>query len=493
MFDGGGMRMLHPMTILIEFANVVRRFLGALIIFVILRMTRGDGDFSDLPLIAFGLFGVLAAVARYMSVRFGVVDNVLTIKSGIVYKQTRTIPIDRIQNINITRTVLHRLVGVADLKIETAAGAGAEAELSALGVEDAEALRKDLTQRKEPSATAIEFELPVEPDYTIYRASLRDLFFAGATQNRAGAVVGAAVGALFLFGQGGRFVPDLILRFEQWVGAAIAGWKIWIGVIFLLLLVGWIVSVVQTLVAYYGFRLELKDRRLHRAYGLTTQHEGMIPLGRVQFVRLIEPFIQRRLGYGQLSVETAGSINEKEAGGTALIAPIVPLEQSWSLAEQALDQPRLQPEEWKRPSIAAFYRGWIGGTFWIATMAAVATIWDRNVGLAFVGLSPFIALFLAWRSYRALGYARTEGFVLFRWGIWTRHTAIVPEAKIQTATAAQGPLQQKLNLASLSLTTAALGRGAVSIPDMPLEDALTYASDFAATADQSPLFAHDGV
>ncbi len=74
---------------------------------------------------------------------------------GVVFKKYVTIPYERIQNVDIYRGILARLLGLSDLWIQTAGmstgfgsyGAGVEGRLPGLTIEDAEKLRDELIKR----------------------------------------------------------------------------------------------------------------------------------------------------------------------------------------------------------------------------------------------------------------------------------------------------------------------------------------------------------
>lgn len=81
---------------------------------------------------------------------------------GVVYKKYVTIPYDRIQNVDIYRGILARVLGLSDLNIQTAgmsatvggygvSGGGSEGRLPALSREVAEQLRDELIQRARQS------------------------------------------------------------------------------------------------------------------------------------------------------------------------------------------------------------------------------------------------------------------------------------------------------------------------------------------------------
>ena len=114
-------------------------------------------------------------------------------KRGGLWKQERTIPLERIQNVRVTQGLMERMLGIATLQVETASGSGVEASLKSLSVADAEYVKEQLLQVHAGSTS--------EPEAApaVYEASFKDIALAGALQNRALIVTVAILG---LFGQG---------------------------------------------------------------------------------------------------------------------------------------------------------------------------------------------------------------------------------------------------------------------------------------------------
>lgn len=73
---------------------------------------------------------------------------------GIIRKKYVTIPYDRIQNVDITRGLIARILGLSDLQIHTAGVGGiafGEGRLPGLSKEDAEIMRDELIMRSRQS------------------------------------------------------------------------------------------------------------------------------------------------------------------------------------------------------------------------------------------------------------------------------------------------------------------------------------------------------
>ncbi len=98
------------------------------------------------------------AKLTYHFYRYELTDAGFRKELGVVYKKYVTIPYDRIQNVDIYRGILARMLGLSDLNVQTAgmsatvgrygmSGGGSEGQLPALSREDAEQLRDELIQR----------------------------------------------------------------------------------------------------------------------------------------------------------------------------------------------------------------------------------------------------------------------------------------------------------------------------------------------------------
>ena len=98
------------------------------------------------------------AKLTYHFYRYELLDIGFRKESGVIYKKYVTIPYDRIQNIDIDRGILARILGLSDLHIQTAGasvalssygvmGGSAEGRLPAISMEVSEQLRDELIRR----------------------------------------------------------------------------------------------------------------------------------------------------------------------------------------------------------------------------------------------------------------------------------------------------------------------------------------------------------
>jgi uncharacterized membrane protein YdbT with pleckstrin-like domain len=331
----------------------------------------------------------------------------------------------------------------------------------------------------------------------IWRATLGDLLLLGATQNRAGAILGGIASLLFFFdaiagigARAGEDAADALSGLAPWAAAAIAALAL-----MLLFAGGWILSIVFTVVRYAGFTLaEAEGARLVRSYGLMTRYESVIPLRRVQALRLVANWPRRALGYWTVYAETAGSFVDKEAGGASIVVPLLDGRERAAFARRIFPGLDLDAAEWQPVSRHAIRRGFLRAARLIALLYLAFGI--ATGSWPWWPLPPLLAAaaLWAWLRWRALRWARAGGFWLAARGVWRRTVWIVPEAKIQWVAVGQNPFQRRLAIATLEVATAGAGpaRGA-EVVDLPDGAARALAAALAARAAAAGALQPDGV
>ncbi len=106
----------------------------------------------------FVIFCYLWAKLSYDAYKYELTEEAFKKEHGVIWKRYISIPYERIQNIDIHRGVLARILGLSDLMIQTAAYSGSgrygligvrdpEGKLPGLSKEKAEELRSELIRR----------------------------------------------------------------------------------------------------------------------------------------------------------------------------------------------------------------------------------------------------------------------------------------------------------------------------------------------------------
>ena len=238
--------------------------------------------------------------------------------SGLFERSLRQIPFARIHNVAVHQSLLHRLFGVAEVRLESAGGKKPEAQMRVLKLDDAIALEQ-LVRRSSHVSAARWSRSPRTIGDLLLQLPPAEVLRLGLISNRGLVVVGAGVAALSQVSP--RLLPNL---FEDWgktlfglagsqqfdfVHYALAGASLLAGLVLLLRLF----SVLLALLQYYGFRLEEHGRRLTVERGLLTRWRTSVPRRRIQAWTLREGVMHRLLKRRTLEIDTAVAEEQNES------------------------------------------------------------------------------------------------------------------------------------------------------------------------------------
>ncbi|MGE3287608.1 MAG: PH domain-containing protein, partial [Pseudonocardia sp.] len=173
--------------------------LAGLAPFVLILLITGRGDLSRLwyaagAAVVVVLFGVL----RWRTTRYRITDERVELHTGLVNRQRRSVPRDRIRTVDTTAKLLHRLFGLSVVQVSAAAGAGVDhagLSLDAVSLPEAERLRQALLARS-PVAPAGPRVVEAPQSEELARLDWAWIRYAPLTVSSL-AAVGAFVGALF--------------------------------------------------------------------------------------------------------------------------------------------------------------------------------------------------------------------------------------------------------------------------------------------------------
>lgn len=132
---------LHPLTPVVRAGRIVSVLLVALVI----SNARGHSDNSagvyDLAIVA---VVVLAGLVRWLVTRWALDGVTLRIESGLLRRDSRQLPLARIQAVDVVRPFLARLFGLSELRIRLAGAGSANGRLAYLSHQVATDLRARL-------------------------------------------------------------------------------------------------------------------------------------------------------------------------------------------------------------------------------------------------------------------------------------------------------------------------------------------------------------
>ncbi len=436
----------------------------------------GRGDRNQLwSLIAVGGF-VVVALWRYLTFRYRITGDSVVVDSGLLQRSRRQIPFSRIHNVAIHQSLLHRLFGVAEVRLESAGGDKPEAEMRVLQLADAVALealvrRRGATPQADVAATA------GEEDGTLLLAlPPAEVLRLGLISNRGMIVLGGLAVTVSQFNP--QLPDDVSTRWGRTVSGffgshhfsiaeyALAGAGLFLGFVVLLRLFSMLLAVLQ----YWGFRLEEHGRRITVERGLLTRLRSSAPRRRIQAFTLQEGVLHRLFGRRTLEVDSAVAANRNERRGLRELAPIATPSACDGLVRRLLPDATWPPARWRPLHPRAWWRLSLPGITFSLLLTAVLCWRFGYWGLVGLTWLPW-ALFVARQHARRAGYAIDPRLVGMCTGWWSRQWRFAEIDKLQALQLRQSPLDRRLGMASLHLDTAGASGGALRIRHLQLREA----------------------
>ncbi|GAA4160862.1 PH domain-containing protein [Gryllotalpicola daejeonensis] len=434
--------------------------------------------------VLWALLGVLVVVAliivwyrvTWQMTEFRVTTDAVELRSGVLNRQNRQARLDRIQGVNVHRTLFARVFGAARLEI-VVAGHDANLSLQYLGSAAAEELRREilgLAGSKRASAAGLHsaspvagagfetgavpeehgeaarlegpqaprppqpLEAPVAASFApgpqldaILRARADELIFSPADLHPDFAP------ASVVKVHPGRLIGSLILSPFTIVLIAIVVWLVVeVARGNYILLVAVIPSVFGMFTGYsrrFGrlarYTISGSSDGVRVGYGLLSTSSETIPTGRIHAVEVVQPLLWRPFGWWAIRIARAGRARQRgQAENASTILPV------GSLEDVGRVLPLLLPASDHTDLLALVH----------------ATARFRREARLF-SQAPRAAAWLHPFSWRRVGYAYVGDTLALRAGLVYRTLDFVPLARVQSVAIKQGPVRRMLGLVDLAV------------------------------------------
>nr|WP_246336883.1 PH domain-containing protein [Flexivirga oryzae] len=432
---------------------------------------------------------------RWFTTSYRFTAEQVQLRSGLINTTTVAAPMDRVRSVDVTSSVLHRMLGLAEVRIGTGAGEK-QLRLNGLTTAEAAALRGDLLHRAQTSA-------PASPDTGTTAASggaavadgaaasyqqetvvyqLNPSWIRYAPFGPAGVVAAAAVlgiGAQFLNESGLGWSRSGIVRGTvdrlQGLGVLLAV----LAVLVVVLVVVVVLALLGYLLAFHGFRLTRDDTggTYHVSRGLLTTRATSLEIRRMRGVEIHRALPLRWVGGARLTAITTG-VKDDDRGMSTTLAPPSPLPVVTGTAGAVLGDAAAEVPLQRHGPHATMrrYTRAVGPALALAAaLAAAAVVWSLPV-LAVCGVLVLAAgVALGWSRARWLGHAVTDRFLVTRAGSIALSTNVIERRGAVGVTVRRSFFQRRAGVATVGLATAA-GTKEYPVLDVPQEQVAKLAA-----------------
>jgi putative membrane protein len=454
---------LSAWSVLHNIASALRHLVNNF--FALIPLAYGITRLPGELIIGLVLFAIVAAIVlwavlHYRTFAYSLRDDSVLVRQGIVFKKQLDLAFVRIQNVTFEYPFYLRPMGLVTIKIDSAGSSGDEVYLAALEADEAEAIRKEILERKAHLARddvaddAPSSDLLEAGDLLIDR-QLPDLILHGLTNNRAWIILGG-VGAVI--GQGGDQIPVFVMSlgidpeefFSQSVGMMLL---LFASALVLSVLIVAGLSVLGSIFSYYNFHLYGTNDAFSVHRGLLTKHEIHMRKSRVQTILFREDWLDRVLGrlnlvFEQLSHKQAGMMDEK------VLVPTITRQQANELAWEVVPIPNPVDLDFACSHIRYFAKLAIVWTTLYVVVAAgfgLGLEWKLAALPLPLWATHMVLMYLTWLRK---GIAVDGEMIIGRGGIIGIDYVVMQAYKLQGVSFTQSPFMRRRGLATLKLRVA---------------------------------------
>jgi len=381
---GADWHRLHPLSPLIQGGGLLSGLLG---IAVLSLVTAGgyEAYVYQLVLVA-GV--VVAGLVRWLVTRWKLDGGTLRIETGLLRRDSRQLPMTRIQAVDVVRPLLARVFGLASLQIRLAGAGKGDDRLAYLSLGEAARLRAVLLAGHHGLDPAVP-EPAERPVITVPAGRVIGATLLRAAPRFAALAVIATVAS--------AAAPALFLASESTLGV---------------IALGLVTSTWLQVTARYGFTVATSHDGIRIRRGLLSTVAETIPFRRVQAVRLVQPLLWRPFGWCRLVVHVAGvagrDTGPKAGGLTKALLPVGSMSEAQHLIRLVF-----------------------------------------GPGLPELARPPKRARVKAPLSYHFLAAGHNKVMAVTVTGRVCRKTVYMRLEKLQSVRLTQGPVQRRLSLASV--------------------------------------------
>lgn len=444
----------HPVTPLVKGWSV-------LLILLVVMGQQTDNGMTRSVMSGVGALGAFALIVAVLLIatgcasiawrmsRFAVGADAVYLRTGVFFRRQRMARLDRIQAIDVVQPLLARILGLAELKIEVAGGAGSAVRLAFLKEQGAQALRNELLARSAGvvrgvpgqgapgagpmAAVTVLTAAPGDPVPTGSSAPPGAQLSPGVTMQIPAAPerevfsvpVPRLVGSLV---RSGGVLVSLLIVVSVAVAMIVTRDFGFVFAVFPIVLAA-AGLVWQRFAGEFGFRAAVSPDGIRLRHGLLEARAQTVPPGRVQAVQFSQGLLWRGKDWWRVQINVAGyGLEQNQRTTETVLLPV-------GTRQEVLLALWLVLPDLGTPDPHGLMDAALSGS---------------GEGAGFV-VDPVRARWLSPLTWRRNGVAFTDRAVLLRGGRFYRHLVVVPHERTQSLGVTQGPLQRWLGLAAFHL------------------------------------------
>ena len=463
------MRQSYAAILLIAYKlyKVIIRQLFPFLLIFFFGGSLGKKGYIVYYIIVIAVLGFIYSIVAFFKYYFYLKDDKLVVQKGVFKRTKMEIPFDRIQSINFEQNLIHRVFNVVKLNMDTAGSAGSELQINALDHTLAKRISDYILEhRSEGSATHDVQHNSRQARKVIFSLSVGQLLKVGITENhlKSGGVI-----ILFFFwiweslSDVGMNVKEELEDYAPVAEAVSTSVVIISALVILFMLVSFLISLIRTVLRYYGLQMFRIGDGFVIESGLFNRREHAAKDHKIQLLSWSQNLLQKWSSIFELRMKQASSmqVSDKKSISVAGLEWQDVMETKAYLFKE--DYSELINIETHPVHSYYRYRRLFYWTLFVVPVIVAAYFIPIPKLLLGSSIWYCYGLISTQLSYQKKRWGFSDNMLLLRGGTFGDRATMLQLYKVQNVSIHSTPFQRRRSLASITFYTAS---GQVTIPDI---------------------------
>lgn len=440
-----------------KFIKIVKNFLVLLIIPMI-------NDFDIVFLIITILITALISAVitfidfKYFTFQFDFDKNDFIIKKGFFKKTKLSVPLSKIQQINLNQNFIHKILNLYEIQMDTAGSDSKEVSIKAVDKNIALDIKK-FTDFLKNNNSKIEIKKTINDDeleidfFTLIKIGLTSRYF-----QTLGFIAALFFGALeYLNALNINIIPS----FSSFIKSGNFGFVAILIYTVIIIFAVFSSNLISTVIKFYRFSAKKLNNNLTVSYGLISSKTILMSPNKVQVFSYTQNWIQNKIDLCNIVIYQASSsistLSEKSNDGSKVYIP----------GANSFDRKKIFQFIYKsndkneiliKPNIRKFFVNlFLIGILPSAILFTLNYFFNFFETINYLVIQLIFIMFsflISYRLYKNSFLSISENFIKVQSGFWDIKTRIIEIHKIQSIVIDQDIWYKRLNLADLTICTA---------------------------------------
>jgi putative membrane protein len=467
-----------PKGIIINYFFLLYKTGKFFLVFIPLVLTSNKGHQFEKIVYTFVILTVvilIVALLQFLFFKFKIENGHFILNQGVFFKKKSSIPLDRIQNVNFKQNLVHQIINVTQVEIQTAGAKEVEVSIKAISRKKAEALKTRLQQGVTVVSEIDEVEVVVPKSKVLFKLSFLELLKVSLSENHVKSFFWIFAITSSLFWQfedllkDYNLLPKLLKFYEDNESVVRGSMRLIFLISVFVILLSVIISFVRVVLKHFDQKVSVLNDGIQLSQGLFTKRDDVLKINKIQYITVVTNPLKKQLGIQSVKVNQAGSAKTKAKKRIEIVG--VKNGVLNSLRKLFFGEEEIENKEQFKPAPYYLFKLFLFSFYTILILNVIMYLTPLSIQIEIIVTVCLIvySIIINLLKYKKAYYDIEDKKLIVGAGSVATVTSIMEYYKMQNIKLVQSFIQKRRGVASVHLQTAS---GVIKMPNLYEKDAV---------------------